>query len=98
LPRSDSLVPPSDIRWLNRNKARVEFRLESVYYALPLTDPAYVGPLKRLEEGDYPSSALGIPEDGKILFTISLGEPFEGFCYKLVAAVVVTSVLSVRNQ
>jgi hypothetical protein len=83
------LIPPSDIRWLHRSKARVEFRLESLYYDLPLTDPAYVGALKRLEEGDHPSSALGIPEDRKILFTISLGEPLEGICYKLVAAVVV---------
>jgi hypothetical protein len=30
-----------------------------------------------------------MPENRKILFTISLGEPFDGVCYKLVAAVIV---------
>jgi hypothetical protein len=90
------LVQPNDIRWRtefstykHRNKARVVFRLERLYYDLPLTDPSYVGPLKRLDEGDYRSPELGIPEDRKILFTLSLGEPLDGICYKLVAAVVV---------
>jgi hypothetical protein len=65
------------------------FRLERRYYDLPLTDPSYVAPLTRLEAGDHASSDLGIPDARKILFTISLGEPFDGRCYKLVAAVVV---------
>jgi hypothetical protein len=89
------LVRPGDIRWrtefntyTRRNKARVVFRLEHLYYDLPLTDPSYVGPLKRLDEGDHRSSELGIPEDREILFTLSLGEPLDGICYKLVAAVV----------
>jgi hypothetical protein len=68
---------------------RAFFPLGDVPYDLPLTDPAYAGPLQRRDEGDYRSSDLGIPEDGTILFTISLGEPLDGICYKLVAAVVV---------
>jgi len=94
------LVQPSDIRWRTefnsyeqRNKARVMFRLQSLYYDLPLTDPFYVGPLKRLEVGDHRSSELGVPQDRKILFTISLGEPLDRICYKLVAAVVVVPTL-----
>ena len=91
-----ALVQPNDIRWRTefnaykqRNQARVIFRLEHLYYDLPLTDPFYVGPLKRLAEGDHRSSELGIPEDRKVLFTLSVGEPLNGICYKLVAAVVV---------
>jgi hypothetical protein len=90
------LVKPAGIRWrtefntyLLRNTPRVLFELGDVQYDLPLTDPAYAGPLQRREVGDYLSSDLGIPEDGTVLFTISLGEPLEGICYKLVAAVVV---------
>jgi len=90
-----TLVRPTDVRWYTefntydlRNKPRVIFRLGDVQYDLPLTDPAYAGPLQRRDVGEYRSSDLGIPEDRKILFTISLGEPFDGICYKLVAAVV----------
>ena len=91
-----ALVQPTDIRWRTefntyelRNRPRVLFRLGDVPYDLPLTDPAHAGPLQRRDEGDYRSSDLGIPEDGTILFTVSLGEPLDGICYKLVAAVVI---------
>jgi hypothetical protein len=90
------LVQPAGIRWHTefntyelRNMPRVFFRLGDVPYDLPLTDPAYAGPLQRRDEGDYRSADLGIPEDGTILFTISLGDPLDGVCYKLIAAVVV---------
>lgn len=75
------LVQPSAVRWLTlnpyerQNKARVLFRLQRQDYELPLTDPAYVGRLLRREVGDYHSAELGIPQDRKILFAISLGEP-----------------------
>jgi hypothetical protein len=90
------LVQPSHIRWYTEfntyqlcNMPRVSFQLGDIPYDLPLTDPTYAGPLQRRDEGDYRSSDLGIPEDGTILFTISLGDPLDGICYKLVAAVVV---------
>jgi hypothetical protein len=60
-----------------------------VWYDLPLTDPVYAGPLQRRAEGDYGPLDLGIPEDAVVLLTISLGHPFNGICYKLVAAIVV---------
>jgi hypothetical protein len=91
-----ALIQPVGIRWRTefntyqlRNVPRVVFQLGDVSYDLPVTDPAYAGPLQRRDEGEYSSSDLGIPESRTILFTISLGEPFEGICYKLVAAVVV---------
>jgi hypothetical protein len=91
LPAKESLVlvEPSDIEWRSLEKARVMFRLQEFHYDLPLTDPAYVGPLKRLAKGSHGSADLGIAENRKILFTISLGEPFDGVCYKLIAAVIV---------
>src|SRR5208282_998013 len=52
------LVHPADIRWHTefntyelRNTPRVLFRLGDVPYDLPLTDPAYAGPLQRRDEG-----------------------------------------------
>ncbi len=94
--KSLALVAPADIRWRTefnnywlRNMPRVRFQLGDVSYDLPLTDPVYAGPLQRRDEGEYRSSDLGIPEDGAVLLTVSLGDPFEGSCYKLVAAVAV---------
>jgi hypothetical protein len=91
-----ALVEPADIRWRTEfdtyqlcNMPRVSFRLGDVPYDLPLTDPAYAGPLQRRDEGEYLSADLGIPDDAAILFTVSLGDPLGGICYKLVAAVVV---------
>jgi len=91
-----ALVQPTGIRWHTefntyelRNMPRVFFQLGDVAYDLPLTDPAHAGPLQRRDEGDYRSADLGIPEDGTILFTVSLGEPLDGVCFKLVAAVVI---------
>jgi hypothetical protein len=83
------LVEPNDIEWLHFDKARVRFRLKNFHYRLPLTDPSYVRPLKRLAAGSHRSLELGIPENRRILFTISLSEPLDDVCYKLVAAVVV---------
>jgi hypothetical protein len=91
-----ALIAPADIRWRTefstyelRNMPRVLFQLGDVSYNLPLTDPAYAGPLQRRDEGDYRSSDLGIPENRAILLTVSLGDPFGGICYNLVAAVAV---------
>jgi len=88
------LIQPANVRWHTEfntyqlcNMPRVSFQLGDVPYDLPLTDPTYAGPLQRRDEGDYRSSDLGIPEDATILFTISLGDPLDGICYKLVAAV-----------
>ena len=91
-----ALVRPAGIRWHNlppmpdgKKRPRAAFRLGNAHYDLPLTDPAYAKTLNMLGPGDHPARDLWIPEDRKQLFTISLSEPFDGICYKLVAAVVV---------
>ena len=85
------LVQPEDVRWRtqDRNTTRVCLYLDDLPHDLPLTDPIYVAILKSRVTGTHVSSELGIPKDRKILFTISLGEPYEGKCYKLAAAVVI---------
>ena len=63
-------------------KRRVQGRFEHAgsRYALWITDPGY--------ERNYLAKLDGTYELGDCFLTISLGEPFQGDCHKLVAAVI----------
>jgi very-short-patch-repair endonuclease len=74
-------------------QARAAFRLGRIQYDLPFTDLAYVEALYDLGEGEYSVHELGIAEGDRLLLTVSLAEPFEDFCYKLVAGLVSISEL-----
>ena len=86
-----ALVRPEGLQWQVRQspssgkrQTRAVFRLTGVWYNLALTDPAWLKTLASHPLGSY-------PEDNRdTLLTISLSEPFarDGFCYKLVAAVI----------
>lgn len=87
-----ALVAPSQIQWQvsqfeNTKRVRVHFKLRDSLYGLPVTDPKYVDRLKQLPIGVRQSAEIGIPPARKLLFTVSLSEPFNGACYKLVAAI-----------
>ena len=56
------------------------FRLRNEKYWLCVTDPLYEQRYLRRPEGRY-----GI---GPCFVTVSLSEPFEGDCYKLIVAIV----------
>ena len=64
------------------NKRRVQgrFRYSGTTYALWITDPRY--------ERSYLAKLNGIYQLGECYLTITLGEPFRGLCYKLIAAVI----------
>ena len=71
-----------------KKQLRVSFGLGPVTYDLAVTDIPYDDKLKDMELGEYSSEQLGIPDENAIYFTINLGEPLDnGFCFKLVAAV-----------
>jgi hypothetical protein len=53
-----------------------------ISYRLPVTDPAVEACYLKKPLGNYP---LTEPE---IYLTISTSEPYEGFCYKLVAGLI----------
>ena len=63
-------------------KRRVQGRFlhHGTEYHLWVTDPGYERTYLRRPDGDY--------EIGECSLTVSLGEPYEGACYKLVAAVI----------
>jgi ATP-dependent DNA helicase RecQ len=65
---------------LKRLRARFHFVGEE--YCLPVTDPEVENRYLGEPLGRYPLAT------GELYFTISLGEPYEGYCYKLVAGIV----------
>lgn len=64
------------------NRLRASFHFAGEQYRLPITDP-------NVESGylDQPIGHYPLPAEG-IYFTVSIGEPYEGYCYKLVAGIV----------
>jgi len=63
----------------NKRVVRAHFRYNGTPYALTVTDPDTEQHYKAQADGDYPAEVN--------YFTISLGEPYNGDAYKLVAAV-----------
>lgn len=63
---------------------RIQDRLEQEAFHLVITDPIWKAwLLKSYELGVYDAESF----QGKYVLTVSLGEPLDGWCYKLVAAV-----------
>lgn len=95
--QSLAVVKPQEIDWrvttsLRGNRqTRAQFYLAGAYYDLVVTDSAWEARLRDLSLGTHDSRDVGIRRNDRVLFTVSLGEPFGGDCYKLVAAVMVIS-------
>jgi hypothetical protein len=92
---SVALVKPGNLRWQikktrsGKRQTRAIFRLGRAQYNLALTDPVWEDAMGHLPYGTHRLSKSGLKDTDKILFTISLGEPFDDDnCYKLVAAVI----------
>jgi len=62
------------------HQLRARFTYNQDHYNLKVTDPRY--------ESSYQDKAVGAYPLGSAYLTISLGEPFEGHVYKLVAAII----------
>lgn len=89
-----AVVEPHDLQWRikssisGRRQTRARFSVGETHYDLSVTDPVWETRLGALAYGIHARSAAGIPGDTTVFLTISLGEPFQGECYKLVAGVV----------
>jgi hypothetical protein len=90
-----TLVEPSIQHWCVENsqrgnrQVRCEFSWHGVTYNLSVTDPVWRAKFDGLDFGNYPADVLGGSPLDRTYFVISLGEPYEGYCYKLIAGVVV---------
>lgn len=93
-----ALVEPNDVEWeitrsrTGKRQTRARFQLGGVFYDLVVTDPKWEEQLRGHRYGKYPLGEVGVRANNRVLFTLSLGEPFGGYCYKLVAAVLVLPV------
>jgi hypothetical protein len=65
-----------------KRKVRAEFSYNGALYNLTVTDPLFEKFCFDKDPGEY---ALN---DTDVFLCISLGEPYEGYCYKLAAAVI----------
>jgi ATP-dependent DNA helicase RecQ len=63
-------------------RIRAGFYFAGEEYRLPVTDPIVENRYFQKETGQYPL------EKGDFHFTVSIGEPYESYCYKLVAGIV----------
>jgi hypothetical protein len=94
--RSLELIRPEDLWWWIRDEGgkrrnRALFRVGHVgrvRYDLAVTDPAWLDQLKQLPAGIYPHAFFFKSGSPSTFLTVSLSEGFEGFHYKLAAAVV----------
>ncbi len=67
---------------LNGRRVRAKFCLNDIHYQLSVTDPAIERNYMAKGDGSYTLN----PND--IILCISLGQPFGGYCYKLIASII----------
>ena len=88
-----ALVIPDKIEWAvtknikGRRQIRALFNLRGASYNLGSTDPVLEQYLTKHPFGNYSIDSIGLKKNDRLLLTISLGEPFQGDCYKLVTSV-----------
>jgi len=84
------------------NQPRATFELRGASYDLPITDPIWKDKIQSedvlsgMDLVHEPASAY-TEANKRPLFTISLGSPYEGTCYKLVAAIIPVSNAVIKH-
>jgi len=77
------LVRPQRVPWLVirtltwKRQLRANFCLAAASYSLAVTDIRYEQKVNSLELGEYSSEQLGILDESRLYFTVSLGEPLD---------------------
>lgn len=90
------VIEPAGLRrWISKTitgarQTRACFTLSEVPYDLSVTDPIWENHLRDLglSYGLHGRAVTGIDVRDEVFLAVSLGEPFQGSCYKLVAAVI----------
>ncbi len=74
------VLQPGAVFGNTKRRVEAEFQYAGEHYRLRVTDPVY--------EKRYFAQSNGRYRLGEAFLTVSLGEPFEGYAYKLVAAII----------
>lgn len=74
-----SVFRPGEAFGNPKRRVQARFQYADAEYHLWVTDPAYERAYLAKADGEYPI--------GESFLTVSLGEPYNGYCYKLVAAI-----------
>lgn len=77
--RVSNLALQAHYEW-GKRALRAHFEYSGASYALKVTDPVY--------EESYRAKPTGTYELGEAFLTVSLAEPFKGYAYKVVAAII----------
>lgn len=88
-----AVVRVDDLCWRIIEKAgnrrnRAHFVYQGTTYDLSLTDPIWEEKLAELPVGNHRPEKTGIARGAEIWVVSSLGEPYQGDCYKLAATVI----------
>ena len=75
-----AVFSPGEAFGNRKRRVQAQFSHAGANYALWVTDPAY--------ERNYLAKLDGEYHTGECYLTVSLGEPYQGACYKLVAAII----------
>jgi len=70
-----------------RYRSRLRFQSCEVNYDLPLTDHYFNQVLRQRGEGIYRLDQLGCRAPHGLRLIVTLGEPFHGWCYKMVSGI-----------
>ncbi|MCH7607122.1 MAG: hypothetical protein IIC94_00915 [Chloroflexi bacterium] len=90
-----SLIEPAILRWVvttslrGNPQVRGVFSLSGTTYDLVVTDLVWKARFGGRDVGTYPPDATGTNRSNRVLLVISLSEPLNGMCYKLIAGVIV---------
>ncbi len=71
-----------------KRKVRAQFSFNENSYTIAITDPVIEREYLARENGEYPIETA--------ILCLSIGEPYQGYCYKLVAAVITPGRLQKR--
>ncbi|MBI2687609.1 MAG: hypothetical protein HYX27_14960 [Acidobacteria bacterium] len=101
LARSILCVQPEEARavceWDERNekyRVRLRFLASGIPYDLPLTDAHYSAILRSAGEGVFTLEQIRCRTPHGLRLLVTLGEPFHGWCYKMVAGILPSRIVT----
>jgi hypothetical protein len=81
-----------------RYRARLRFTCDGLGYDLPLADWRFANVLRQRGEGVYELAQIGCRAPHGLRFIVTLGEPFHGWCYKIVTGILPRRTITLRGN